>query len=439
MTARAMGAQVSAPSPMPTALGGKTCFSQTGHSQGELSCLASCLGLDISGCHTPGNGVAEGPKLCDGADLAGATCLSETGLLDGALICHADGMGFDASGCFTCGNQTIEGPELCEGNDVGGATCASEAGLTHGSVSSTTDCLDIDVSGCYECGNGAIEGPELCDGASLDGETCQSLTGHADGLPSCLANCLGYDTSSCHTVGNGVIEGPEVCDGAKLGGETCLSIAGASTGALACGVDGLSFDTSGGTSCSTVADILAQTGCNPGDACDIDSGTPPFECRAAGTTAHYDPCTAPTDCMAGASCFNVGSGSRCLPYCDIAAPGPCPGTGTCAATMPGYPGLGLCLPHTNLCDPVDNSGCTGGDVCVFTVVGADCVTPTSNPSPPGALCDQGSPGGCVAGASCFGTGTDFVCFELCHLSDGTGCSAGTCQDALSDPDFGLCQ
>jgi hypothetical protein len=421
------------------ALGGKTCFSHAGHSDGELLCLASCQGLDTSGCHTPGNGIIEGPELCDGPDLAGATCLSHTGLADGELVCDAGGLSYDTTGCHECGNQAIEGPEVCDGADIASATCSSEVGLVNGSPACALNCLALDVSDCHTCGNGTIEGPEVCDGADIAGATCLSLAGYDDGLPTCLANCLTIDTANCHTAGNGVIEGPEVCDGANLGGQDCLSVTGQPSGTLACSADGLSFDTSDCNNCTTDSDVLTQTGCGFGYACDVDPASSLIDCRTVGSTPHYDACTVATDCQAGAGCYSMGgTTAHCLPYCDIQGTPSCPGTGVCAATITNHPSLGLCIEQAGECDPVDNTGCTTGEQCFLLAGGASCQAPTANPAAAGDPCDQGSPAGCEEGASCFNTPNP-LCFEICNLSDGTGCDTGTCQNLIASPDYGICQ
>lgn len=180
-----------------------------------------------------GNDAIEGDEVCDGTDLGGATCETE-GFTGGTLACTRDCSALDTSGCTAgadCGNGVLEGPELCDGAALGGATCESE-GFDAGTLGCANDCGSFDTSECSLCGNVIVEGDEPCDGVALLGQTCETQ-GFDSGQVACLSDCSGFDTSACGTCGNGLRDGDELCDGADLGGQTCLS-QGLGNGNLGC-------------------------------------------------------------------------------------------------------------------------------------------------------------------------------------------------------------
>ena len=229
--------------------GGKTCPDYTSHVHGELICTTDCK-LDVSRCHTCGNGLIEGPEECDGENLGGASCESLGALEGGDLSCRTD-CTFDKSDCLgICGNGILEDGEECDGSNLGGMDCV-DLGYTLGELSCSADCT-FDVSGCErtpECGNGVIDEGEACDGGDLGGETCETL-GIPGGSLACLPDCSGFDTSGCGAYcGNGVVDEGEVCDGDNFAGETCETL-GFDGGALACGADCKSFITSGCFTCA---------------------------------------------------------------------------------------------------------------------------------------------------------------------------------------------
>ena len=135
-----------------TDLGGATCES-LGLGEGTLRCNTNCT-FDTSGCELVpvcGNNVREGNEVCDGHDLGGETCDSLGYYEGGVLGCSDDCMDFDTSGCQggVCGDGVINGPEVCDGHDLGGETCDS-LGLLYGELGCLDDCSGFDTSGCMQ-------------------------------------------------------------------------------------------------------------------------------------------------------------------------------------------------------------------------------------------------------------------------------------------------
>lgn len=140
-----------------TDFGGMTCGDLgKDFTGGELACTAECV-LDISGCtvsSTCGNGVIDGDEICDGPDLGGVTCMSMGyGYLSGELVCLASCNGFNLTDCSTvdplCGNGEIDGNELCDGPELQGQTCQSLGlGFDGGELACRSSCYGWDVAGC---------------------------------------------------------------------------------------------------------------------------------------------------------------------------------------------------------------------------------------------------------------------------------------------------
>jgi hypothetical protein len=300
----------------------------------------------------------------------------------------------------SCDDSDGGDPDPCNYNNL----CEPGLGET---AANCTDCSTAPVCGNGDCelGENATNCPADCAAPYCGDGNCDAN----EDATSCPADCA---TNPCNNDGT--------CDA----GETVAN----------CPAD------CSGDQCATDDDILFDNGCDTGQTCDMGQTGP--ECRTTGATADYATCAAPTDCGANAACMTTDGGTTylCLPYCDIQGTTPtCPGAGVCAASIENHPSLGLCLEQSDECDPVDNTGCTGGDQCFLVATGAACSAPTANPGAAGSPCDQGSPSGCVAGASCFNDGTNNLCFEVCNLSDGTGCDSGTCQNAIGSADYGICQ
>ncbi len=169
-----------------------------------MTCLEDCSGFDTSACHVCGNGILDGPEVCDGSELGGASCASLDPGAQGDLACLQDCSGFDTSACHRCGNGLAETTEDCDGDDLAGQTCSSLTGLTQGDLVCLSDC-SLDISDCHQCGNDVIEGPEVCDGSNVAGKTCSDY-GYAFGEVHCKPDCSDFDITACHSCGN------HVCD-----------------------------------------------------------------------------------------------------------------------------------------------------------------------------------------------------------------------------------
>ena len=189
-----------------TDLAGEDCTSiGMGFVGGTLGCMGDCT-FDVSGCMAPpncGNGVIEAGmgEECEGTDLGGGTCSSATtGTLNmGNLACTA-GCVFDTSGCYQCGNGMVEGPEVCDLPDTGADDCVS-LGHTAGMVGCGAGCTAYDETPCTDCGDSMQEGAEECDDTDFGGNDCTSVGNFSGGPLACVApggplQCT-FDTSMC--------------------------------------------------------------------------------------------------------------------------------------------------------------------------------------------------------------------------------------------------
>jgi hypothetical protein len=178
--------------------GGDTC-SAHGYYTGHLTCAASCqLVSPATTCSQRcGDGTKNGPEECDPAgtspDFGQLTC-ENYGRHSGSLACTGT-CTIDASGCHDyCGDGVRNGPEVCDPGDAthpttdfGGLLCQSYGYHTGGLVCSA-DCSSIMTTGCSEyCGDTSLNGQELCDG--LAGLTSCADFGYEAGGLVCNAFC----------------------------------------------------------------------------------------------------------------------------------------------------------------------------------------------------------------------------------------------------------
>lgn len=111
-------------------------------------------------------------EVCDEGDFGEATCLTESGLTEGALSCASDCSAIDAAACFgSCGNGAIDPAlgEACDEADFGDVSCA-DYGNDMGSLSCTEACT-IDTSGCT---GGLGPRPAGYGGCGLDPSYCEN-------------------------------------------------------------------------------------------------------------------------------------------------------------------------------------------------------------------------------------------------------------------------
>lgn len=91
-------------------------------------------------------------------------------------------------------------------------------------------------------------------------------------------------------------------------------------------------------------DVVAQSGCDAGEACNTFSlGT--TICDAAGTATEGQECAARDACVAGFACVGAaGEPGHCRKYCDMTAATPCPDGFTCGGLADAPDGVGICNP-----------------------------------------------------------------------------------------------
>ena len=321
--------------------GGMDCL-DFGFKLGDAFCTPECV-IELSYCHTCGDGLITGPESCDGENLAGNDC-NVAGFHDGVLACNSTCSGFDESGCTNCGNGMVDPGEDCEADDIP-QQCSDLPGLTAGALACNDDCT-YDTSGCTGCGNGVIEIGEECDGEVFSGtaDSCTDLGFEAGELACVRGTCL-IDSSGCSTCGNGVIEADEICDLGEVPSPPLLcsevAIPSSPTGES---LEGAIF------TCAEGCELSLESCLNmPYGRCDF-----PMDCPAndVGATAEL--------------CFDaVGSGSVCTFECTLTADCPQP-----VAPGPALDGLQP-WPSTAICDQgrcvipcAEDDGCYPGQQCV---------------------------------------------------------------------------
>ena len=173
--------------------------------------------------------------------------------------------------------------------------------------------------------------------------------------------------------------------------------------------------------------IVPQSGCDPGDACDLgDPPSGPHECRDVTANGTADStCSSVTACAAGFGCFGEDGDFWCNRFCETDA--------QCGASSRCLVGLtdenGDPLPEqlcTNACNALAQTGCPGGLKCTVFDDGAN---DFSDCGPAGTKLDgQACTANreCLPGSICLGN-TD-VCAELCNLTGANTCGVGeTCR------------
>lgn len=231
---------------------------------------------------TCGNGVVDKPEQCDGTNLSGATCASLGAVYGGTLACTSE-CAFDLSDCVfgpTCGDGVAQGPEQCDGADLGVVVDCTSLGFASGTITCGSGCT-YDVSKCEGgtplCSNGVIDpaAGEACDGTDLGDATCATF-GFTGGTLSCTASCS-FDVSLCTgggppVCGDGVVALSEDCDG-DLGPYSCAYFDAFNVGTYGCDPVSCTWDTS---KCAHI------TG----------SGSPAFDSLAVAFCSAYEDCSA---------------------------------------------------------------------------------------------------------------------------------------------------
>lgn len=253
-----------------------------GFTGGTLSCGATCDSWITTGCtdeaYVCGNGVREGPEVCDGTDLGMESCTTH-GYSEGVLNCSALCDAFILTGCYdgvgTCGDGVVQPPELCDG--VANAASCSDFGYTGGTIGCTADCR-FNLAGCTGdyCQESGLYNDGNCDLCELYGGTtdpdCQSLCGLADGtcrswvdlltLQSTCVASTGTEDPDCGSCGDGIRDQAEWCDGADIPSFLDCTSLGFVSGPLGCDTNCV-FDTS-----QCVAAVCGDGSAEPGEQCD---------------------------------------------------------------------------------------------------------------------------------------------------------------------------
>ncbi len=328
-----------------TDLQGHDCVSlAAGFVGGTLDCSLDCA-FDVSSCLPPecGDGEANLPEPCDGADLRGNTCMSlGLGFTGGDLACR-ESCAFDTTGCQrdpVCGNNIAEPGEACDGADLRLTNCVTH-GFGGGILDCAADCT-LDMTACTgdRCAILNLYSDGVCDACGLSGGTLDpdcSLCSVADGScgpPDQLDPFVGQSTCllvtgtkdpDCGLCGDGVASPAEQCDGMDTGETSCRSL-GFDHGTLACdadcvldlsGCEGFCGDGSkdanefcdgsdlGGMDCATLGLGSGQLACFGNCTYNRLGCTPlPVAVCGDGVAAVYEACDGAD--LAGESCQNVG-------------------------------------------------------------------------------------------------------------------------------------
>ena len=162
-----------------------------GLDMGDFTCESGyplCLGNCKAICTQCGNGRIEldasgvGEECDDGNAESGDGCSAD---------CHIERSYCQEPGenCLQwCGDGIINGPELCEPGNLAGYSC-TDFDYMGGELHCSADCRQLDFSGCTGyCGNGVIEGSEVCDGMSMPAATCRDYL-YTGGTLGCSMGC----------------------------------------------------------------------------------------------------------------------------------------------------------------------------------------------------------------------------------------------------------
>ena len=199
--------------------------------------------------------------------------------------------------------------------------------------------------------------------------------------------------------------------------------------------------------------LVPQSGCPMGQSCDLDGdrlSTGGTICRMTGTGRDSNECTLDTDCAAGYSCIGSTTAASCMELCRTDADCTAPG-GLCLIeivdgagnTIPGPGPGGKVVVCTQNCDVVTSSGCPAAWGCHPYLDGTRGLTACTEAggSGQGASCTNDT--SCLAGYSCYNTGTAMQCLKNCRIGAG-GCPGGTSCGSLNPPfvlggtEYGAC-
>jgi cysteine-rich repeat protein len=289
------------------------------------------------------------------------------------------------------------------------------------------------------CGDGVVDPDEGCDdGNRNDGDGCSAQCEVETANPVC---------------GNGIREAGEGCDDDNTtNGDGCSSTCQVETPNPVCGNNVLETgeqcddnNTMNGDGCSSTCQIEApvdcelvpQSGCPSGQACDLDDDDDgSTECRAITTAGNEDDaCTVTTACAAGYSCVSDFSLASCYEFCTSDAQ--CSGVGSrCFIELADdmgdpIPGVTMC---SNSCDPLAQTGCPAGMGCIVGNMAGGDVTDCREmgTDPDGSPCNSTLE--CLSGSLCV-TRADMTrrCQEMCNVNGPDTCAGASTCGGFSNP------
>jgi hypothetical protein len=194
--------------------------------------------------------------------------------------------------------------------------------------------------GCGPAGDCELTDPTSCG----SGMGCLLQPDGSDGLTTmCFTAGTGTDGTACDPTMAGQCAEGFGCSDDRFCREWCCSSTDCAPGQICNQFAGAN----GAGICAVPAscDLVAQTGCDEGEECNIlDSATGALTCDPAGTATEGQSCAARNACVAGMTC--IGDPGLCRAYCDMGAETPCPTDFMCAGLTGAPEGVGVCVPTT---------------------------------------------------------------------------------------------
>jgi len=375
---------------------------------------------------TPTRGAPNGAPCTVDADCRGGICFPE--YVSGALTGYPGGMCRSwtrrpantdfvrgqpppQSGCPP-GSAAIRGdalegtpthclPACARSSDCReGYTCSTETALGPYGYCVPGDCR-VDPS--VVCGAGRACHDEPALGSSFCAPCTRDCAGHNCGDDGCGGSCgTCVSTQQCN-LPTGVCECAPACSGRSCGDDGCGGSCGTCVGNAQC-------DSTNGR-CECVPQCNGRS-CGD-DGCGGTCGPPcagGLRCSSAGACEVCTPQCAGKNCgddSCGGSCGSCGNGEIC------SAAGAC-------ARVP--------------CDPVRQTGCGGGERCLWNGTQSVCAPLSAFGTANGVFCASED---CVAGSACITVGATQTCREYCRNDVDCG-GNGKCAYDVAGAQLGVC-
>jgi hypothetical protein len=169
---------------------------------------ASCRfnGLDgvcLGGICVPqscGDGFVTGAEECDGDELGALDDCGDLGYYDTTPLTCGDDCRYDRDRCPAglCGDGLRNGPEVCDGDQLEHTNCL-DVGFYEPGPLTCNDACGYNTMACVgECGDGVLNGPEVCEEGQPILDTCINY-GYDRGYLAC-ARCV-PDIRACRYIG----------------------------------------------------------------------------------------------------------------------------------------------------------------------------------------------------------------------------------------------